>query len=118
MTERRIAVVTGASAGVGRATVRRLAEKDFDVALLARGAAGLEGAASEAKLSGGRGLVIPVDVSDYNAVDAAASQIETELGPIDVWINNAMTTVFAPVSETDPADFRRAVEVKIGRAHV
>jgi NAD(P)-dependent dehydrogenase (short-subunit alcohol dehydrogenase family) len=113
MTERRIAVVTGASAGVGRATVRRLAEEHFDVALLARGAAGLEGAASEVKLSGGRALVVPVDVSDYNDVDAAASQIETELGPIDVWINNAMTTVFAPVSETDPADFRRAVEVTL-----
>jgi len=111
MTERRIAVVTGASAGVGRATVRRLAEQGFGVGLLARGAAGLEGAASEVKLSGGRGLVVPVDVSDYEAVDAAAGRIERELGPIDVWINNAMTTVFAPVSDTGPEEFRRAVEV-------
>src|SRR5665213_1162436 len=113
MTERRIAVVTGASAGVGRATVRRLAEQGFDVALLARGAAGLEGAASEVKLSGGRSFVVPVDVSAYEAVDAAASRIEAEFGPIDVWINNAMTTVFAPLSETNPADFKRAVEVNL-----
>jgi len=113
MTERRIAVVTGASAGVGRATVRRLAEQGFDVALLARGAAGLEGAASEVKLSGGRSFVVPVDVSAYEAVDAAASRIEAEFGPIDVWINNAMTTVFAPLSETNPADFKRAVEVTL-----
>ncbi len=113
MTARPIAVVTGASAGVGRATVRELAERGFDVALLARGPAGLEAAVGEVELVGGRALAVPTDVSRFDEVDAAASRIEDEFGPIDVWINNAMTTVFAPLSETDPADFQRALEVTL-----
>ncbi len=110
-TARKVAVVTGASAGVGRATVRAFARAGFDVALLARGEAGLEGAAADVRAAGGRALVLPTDVSSFEEVDAAASRAEAELGPIDVWVNDAMTTVFAPSWEVEPKDFRRAVEV-------
>ena len=113
MTARPIAVVTGASAGVGRATVRELAAQGFDVALLARGAAGLEAAATEVELAGGRAFAVPTDVSRFEEVDSAATRIEQEFGPIDVWINDAMTTVFAPLAETTPADFQRALEVTL-----
>jgi len=106
-----IAVITGASAGVGRATARAFAERGFDVALLARGQAGLEGAARDVRSAGARALVIPTDVSRFEQVDSAATRVEAELGPIDVWVNDAMTTVFAPAWEVKPADFQRAVEV-------
>lgn len=106
-----IAVVTGASAGVGRATARAFAERGFDVALLARGQAGLDGAVREVESTGVRALAIPTDVSQFDQVDSAATQVEAELGPIDVWVNDAMTTVFAPAWEVKPADFQRAVEV-------
>jgi short-subunit dehydrogenase len=108
---RPVVVVTGASAGVGRATLRAFAEQGFDVALLARGAEGLAKAADEARELGARALPIAVDVANFDEVDAAASRVERELGPIDVWVNDAMTTVFAPATEIEPADFRRAVEV-------
>ena len=111
MTTRPIAVVTGASGGVGRATARVFAEVGYDVALLARGMAGLEGAAKEVEAEGGRAVVITTDVGNYEEVDAAATLVENELGPIDVWVNDAMTTVFAPTWEIAPDDFRRAVEV-------
>jgi short-subunit dehydrogenase len=111
MRVQRIAVVTGASAGVGRATSVALAEHGFDVALLARGRAGLEACAAEVERAGTRALVMPVDVADNEAVDGAASTIENELGPIDVWVNNAMTTSFSPVSDCAADDFRRALEV-------
>ncbi|MGH9128089.1 MAG: SDR family oxidoreductase [Acidimicrobiales bacterium] len=107
----RIAVVTGASAGVGRATAGAFAQKGFDVALLARGQAGLDAAAKEVEAAGARALVIPTDVSSFEEVDRAATQVEAELGPIEVWVNDAMTTVFAPSWEVKPADFQRAVEV-------
>ncbi len=106
-----IAVITGASAGVGRATARAFAERGFDVALLARGQAGLEGAARDVQSAGARALLIPTDVSQFDQVDSAATRVEEELGPIDVWVNDAMTTVFAPAWEVKPADFQRAVEV-------
>ncbi len=106
-----IAVITGASAGVGRATARTFAQRGFDVALLARGQAGLEGAAREVRSAGTRALVIETDVSQFEQVDSAAGRVEEELGPIDVWVNDAMTTVFAPAWEVTPADFQRAVEV-------
>ncbi len=106
-----IAVITGASAGVGRATARAFAQRGFDVALLARGDAGLEAAAREVRSAGARALVIPTDVSQFDQVDSAATRVEAELGPIDVWVNDAMTTVFAPAWEVKPADFQRAVEV-------
>ena len=111
MPGRQVAVITGASAGVGRATVRAFAEHGFDVGLLARGEAGLEAAAKEVGAAGGRTVVVPTDVSQFDQVDAAARRVEEELGPIDVWVNDAMTTVFAPTWEVQPADFQRAVEV-------
>jgi NAD(P)-dependent dehydrogenase (short-subunit alcohol dehydrogenase family) len=107
----RIAVVTGASAGVGRATAQAFAQHGFDVALLARGDAGLAAAAKEIERCGVRALPVPTDVAAFDEVDSAASQIERELGPIEVWVNDAMTTVFAPAWEVKPDDFRRAVEV-------
>jgi short-subunit dehydrogenase len=106
-----IAAVTGASAGVGRATAVALAKKGYDVALLARGKAGLDGAAEDVRRQGRRALPLAVDVSDAEAVDRAAERIESELGPIELWVNDAMTTVFAPSWDIDANDFRRAVEV-------
>lgn len=106
-----IVVISGASAGVGRATARAFAQRGFDVALLARGQAGLDGAAADVREAGTRALPIPTDVSQFEQVDAAATRVEEELGPIDVWVNDAMTTVFAPAWEVKPADFQRAVEV-------
>jgi NAD(P)-dependent dehydrogenase (short-subunit alcohol dehydrogenase family) len=111
MTERQKAVITGATAGVGRATAIAFARHGFDVALLARGGAGLDAAAHEVEAAGGAALTVSVDVADAAAVERAAARVETELGEIDVWVNNAMTTVFAPSWEVDPADFQRAVEV-------
>ncbi|MGI8753534.1 MAG: SDR family oxidoreductase [Acidimicrobiales bacterium] len=111
MKQRKVAVVTGASAGVGRATAVALAKAGYDVALLARGQAGLQATADQIEALGRHALPLPTDVSDYAQVDAAASRAEAGLGPVDVWINDAMTTVFAPIWDTDPADFARAVEV-------
>ncbi len=106
-----VAVVTGGSAGVGRATARAFAERGFDVALLARGQAGLDAAVREVQAGGRRALAIPTDVAEFEQVDRAASRVENELGPIDVWVNDAMTTVFAPSWDVKPADFQRAIEV-------
>jgi NAD(P)-dependent dehydrogenase (short-subunit alcohol dehydrogenase family) len=118
MSERRVAVVTGASGGLGRAVVRRLASEGYDIGLLARGRAGLEGAAAEVRAEGRRALIVPTDVAVWEQVDAAAERVTAELGPIDVWVNNAMTTVFASVVDTEPHELRRAVEVTfLGQAH-
>jgi short-subunit dehydrogenase len=111
MTSRGVAVVTGASAGVGRATAVELASRGFDVALVARGKEGLEAAAKDVEARGRRALSIPTDVSQFDQVEDAAATAESELGDIDVWVNDAMTTVFAPFWEVAPDDFRRAVEV-------
>lgn len=111
MSNRRIAVITGASAGVGRATARAFADHGFDVGLLARGEAGLGRAAAEVESAGRRALTVHADVARFEEVDAAATRVEDELGPIDVWVNDAMTTVFAPSWEVEPAQFARAVEV-------
>lgn len=110
-TGSRVAVVTGASAGVGRATSRALASAGFDVALLARGAEGLKAARAEIEELGRRGIEVPTDVSDADQVEGAADAAERELGPIDLWVNNAMVSVFAPFKEMDADDFRRVTEV-------
>lgn len=104
-------MVTGASAGVGRATARRLAMDGYDVALVARGREGLEGARTDVERRGGRALAIPADVADPSQLEDAAERTESVLGPIDVWVNNAMTTVFAPFREIEPDEFRRVTEV-------
>jgi len=109
MTE--VVVVTGASAGVGRATARELARQGASVALIARGLAGLEGARRDVERLGGRALVVPADVADAEQVEAAAERIESELGPVDVWVNNAMATILAPLSKITPEEFRRSTEV-------
>jgi NAD(P)-dependent dehydrogenase (short-subunit alcohol dehydrogenase family) len=106
-----IALVTGASAGVGRATVRRLADDGYDVALVARGREALEAARIEVERLGRRAIVIPADVADESQVAEAAERAESALGPIDIWVNNAMTTVFAPLREIEPDEFRRVTEV-------
>jgi len=106
-----VVVVTGASAGVGRATVRAFARQGADVALLARGVDGLEGGRREVEAHGRRALAIPTDVADAEAVEAAAERIERELGPIDVWVNNAMVSVFSPVKELTADDVRRVTHV-------
>jgi NAD(P)-dependent dehydrogenase (short-subunit alcohol dehydrogenase family) len=107
----RTIVITGASAGVGRATAVAFARRGDRVALLARGEAGLAAAARDVKAAGGRALVVPCDVADAAAVEAAAERVEAELGPIDVWVNDAMAAVLAFVHETEAADIRRVTEV-------
>jgi len=106
-----VVVITGASAGIGRSAARAFGARGDRVALLARGRAGLDAAAAEVRAAGGEALPIPCDVADADAVEEAATAIEAELGPIDVWVNNAMATVFAPVADIEPAEFRRAAEV-------
>jgi NAD(P)-dependent dehydrogenase (short-subunit alcohol dehydrogenase family) len=106
-----VVVVTGASAGVGRATARAFAEQGARLALLARGSVGLEAAADDVRRAGGSVVAIPVDVSSAAQVTEAAERIEIELGPIDVWVNNAMTSVFAPFWDVEPDEFRHVTEV-------
>jgi NAD(P)-dependent dehydrogenase (short-subunit alcohol dehydrogenase family) len=104
-------VITGASAGIARATARLYGQRGARVGLIARGQAGLDGAAADVADAGGTPLPISADVADYDQVDAAATRIESELGPIDVWINVAFTSVFAPFAEIKPDEFRRVTEV-------
>jgi NAD(P)-dependent dehydrogenase (short-subunit alcohol dehydrogenase family) len=107
----KVVVVTGASAGVGRATARAFARAGADVALVARGRAGLEGARRDVEAAGRRALVLQVDVSDPDQLEDTAARTEQELGPIDVWVNNAMASVFSPIKEMTAAEFRRVTEV-------
>ena len=114
----RVVVVTGASAGVGRAVAHAFARRGATIGLVARGRAGLEAAAEEVRQLGGSALVLPADVADHDQVDAAAQAVERRVGPIEVWVNDAMATVFAPLSETAPDEFRRATEVTyLGTVH-
>jgi NAD(P)-dependent dehydrogenase (short-subunit alcohol dehydrogenase family) len=106
-----VVVVTGASAGLGRAIARQFGRKRASVGLLARGLDGLEGARREIEELGGQALVLPTDVADPNAVEAAAEAVEQKLGPIDVWVNNAMASVFSPVKEMKPEEYKRVTEV-------
>jgi hypothetical protein len=103
-----VVVITGASAGVGRATVRKFAKHGARIGLIARGLDGLKGAQREAEELGSKALVFPVDIGNADRVEAAAAQIEADLGEIDIWINNAMASVFSPVKEMTPEEFRRA----------
>ena len=115
----KVVVITGASAGVGRATAAEFASQGYDVALLAREPARLEAAASDLRAAHGvRTLAIPTDVADNDAVEAAADKAEAELGPIDVWVNVAMATVFAPVSKLTAAEVERGTRVTyLGQVH-
>ena len=106
-----VVVITGASAGVGRATARNFARHGARIALLARGTDGLEAAQREVQELGGTAIVIPVDVANPEQVEAAAARVEIDLGKIDIWINNAMTSVFSPIKEMTPEEFRRVTEV-------
>ena len=106
-----VVVITGASAGVGRATARNFARHGARIALLARGTDGLEAAQREVQELGGTAIVIPVDVANPEQVEAAAARVEIDLGKIDIWINNAMASVFSPIKEMTPEEFRRVTEV-------
>lgn len=107
----KVIVITGASGGIGRATAREFARPGARIALLARGEKGLQGAKHEVEEAGAEALVIPTDVADADQVERAAAQVEREWGRIDVWINNAMVTVFGPVEKLSPQDLKRATEV-------
>ena len=104
-------VITGASAGIGRAAARLFGQRGDRVALIARGRAGLEGAVRDVERAGGTALAVPADVADFALVDRAATEIEDAFGPIDVWVNVAFASVFAPFAETAPEEFRRVTEV-------
>ncbi|WP_019925460.1 SDR family oxidoreductase [Nocardia sp. BMG111209] len=119
MTEnRRVVLVTGGSAGIGRAAVRRFAADGAAVAVLARGRAGVDAAVDEVRATGAEALPLYVDVADFEAVAAAADRAEAELGPIDVWVNSAFASVFAPFAQISAAEFRRVTEVTyLGAVH-
>lgn len=114
----RVVVVTGASGGVGRAVARAFADAGDDVALLARGQSGLDGAAKDVRDRGQRALVVPTDTADWSQVHHAAARVEDELGPIEVWVNVAFTSVFGRFVDIDPEQYRRVTEVSyLGYVH-
>lgn len=111
MAKSEVVVITGASAGVGRATAQEFARHGARIGLLARGRAGLEGAKKDVERFGGKALALPTDVSDPEQVERAAVRVEREFGPIDIWVNDAMVSVFSPFKEMTPKEFRRVTEV-------
>lgn len=113
-----VVVITGASAGVGRATAVAFGQQGARVGLIARGREGLEGARRDVEAAGGQALVLPADVADAEAIEAAATAVEQQFGPIDVWVNNAMVSVFSPVKEMTAEEYRRVTEVTyLGYVH-
>lgn len=113
-----VVVITGASAGVGRAAARAFAARGASIGLIARGVERLEATAREVERRGGRALVLPLDVADAQRVEDAARRVERDLGPLDVWVNNAMTTVFGRVKDTTAQEYRRVTEVAyLGYVH-
>lgn len=113
MDERKteVVVITGASAGVGRAAVRAFAKENARIGLIARGKDGLEAAREEVEKLGGQALVLSADVSDAEQVEAAAARVEEKLGPIDIWVSNAMVSVFSPFKQMTSSEFKRVTEV-------
>jgi NAD(P)-dependent dehydrogenase (short-subunit alcohol dehydrogenase family) len=111
LTKPEVVVITGASAGVGRAVARAFARAGAHLGLLARGLDGLQATRLEVERLGGKALVLPADVADAETVEQAAETVEREYGPIDIWINNAMVSVFSPVKEMKPEEYRRVTEV-------
>src|SRR5947199_6233224 len=106
-----VVVIAGASAGIGRATARAFGKRGAKVGLIARGKDGLEGAKREIEQLGGEAIVLPLDVADENALEQAADEVERTFGPIDIWVNNAMLSVFSPIMEMKPEEYRRVTEV-------
>jgi NADP-dependent 3-hydroxy acid dehydrogenase YdfG len=106
-----VVVITGASAGVGRATARAFGRQGAHIGLLARGEDGLQAAKREVEIAGGKAIVIPTDVADNSQVNAAAEAVEAEFGPVDVWINNAMVSVFSPFKQMTAEEFKRVTDV-------
>src|ERR1051326_2721781 len=106
-----VVVITGASAGVGRATARAFAAQGAHIGLIARGKDGLEGAHQDVESLGGKALVLPCDVANADRVEAAAALVEQTFGPIDIWVNNAMVSVFSPVNEMTAWEFKRVTDV-------
>jgi NAD(P)-dependent dehydrogenase (short-subunit alcohol dehydrogenase family) len=106
-----VVVITGASAGIGRATARAFAQRGASIGLVARGHEGLKGAREEVEAMGGKALALPTDVVDHDQVEAAAAAVEAAFGPIDVWINNAMASVFSPILQMTPEEFKRVTDV-------
>src|SRR5437763_8930492 len=109
--QQEIVVITGASAGVGRAAAQAFGRRKAKVGLIARGRDGLEAAKREIEAAGGEAIVLPLDVADEDAVEQAADEVERTFGPIDIWVNNAMLSVFSPIMEMTPSDYRRVTEV-------
>jgi NAD(P)-dependent dehydrogenase (short-subunit alcohol dehydrogenase family) len=111
MSAAEVVMITGASAGVGRATAIAFARRGARIGLLARGRAGLEGAEQDVEAAGGKAVVLQADVADPDAIERAATSLEDSFGPIDIWVNNAMASVFSPVKEMTPDEFKRVTDV-------